>query len=68
MTPNRIPRRSITGIVERAIAGGQHRVDIDASTGHFVILPLAVSPAQGDAAALDAEIQELLGSDGDAAH
>lgn len=61
------PRRSITGIVERAIAGGRHRIDI-AADGKITILPLGVTPANADAVALDAEIMGLIDGHGDAAH
>lgn len=52
-------RRSLTAIVQKAIASGQHRVDITPE-GKVTILPLAVPPAQAEDAALDAEIRELL--------
>lgn len=52
-------RRSLTSIVQRAIEGGQHRVDI-APDGKVTILPLAIPAAQAEEAALDAEIRELL--------
>lgn len=52
-------RRSLTAIVQKAIASGQHRVDISPE-GKVTILPLAVPAAQAEDAALDAEIRELL--------
>lgn len=52
-------RRSLTAIVQKAINSGQHRVDITPD-GKVTILPLAVSPAQAEDAALDAEIRELI--------
>lgn len=59
-------RRSLTAIVQRAIESGHHRVDISPD-GRVTILPLAVSPAQAEDAALDAEIRDLL-NDGHATH
>lgn len=56
-------RRSIAAAVKAAVEGGQHRVDF-LPDGRISILPLAVDPAQAQAAALDAEIRELMG-DGD---
>lgn len=54
--------------IDRAIAGGQHQVLID-EHGRTRILPLGVSLAQADDAALDAEIQGLIDqADGDARH
>lgn len=58
--------RSLTSLVQRAIDGGNHRVDITPD-GKVSILPLMVTPAQAEDYALDAEIRELLG-DGDARH
>lgn len=52
-------RMSLTAIVQKAIASGQHRVDI-APDGKVTILPLAVPPAQAEDVALDAEIRELI--------
>ncbi|MNY42186.1 hypothetical protein D3C86_1770510 [compost metagenome] len=52
-------RRSLTAIVQKAIASGQHRVDISPD-GKVTILPLAIPPAQAEDAALDAEIRELF--------
>lgn len=52
-------RRSLTAIVQKAIDSGHHRVDISPD-GKVTILPLNVSAAQADDAALDAEIRELL--------
>lgn len=60
-------RRSLTAIVQKAIASGQHRVDITPD-GKVTILPLGVSTAQADEVALDAEIREHLSQHGDAAH
>ncbi|MET3781753.1 hypothetical protein ABIC32_002405 [Brevundimonas sp. 1080] len=66
MTPRRL-----TGLqqraIDRAIAGGHHRVSISAD-GEVVILPIDVSPDQGSDDALDAEIREHLSRHGDAAH
>ncbi|MNE81878.1 hypothetical protein D3C77_399490 [compost metagenome] len=59
-------RRSLTSLVQKAIDGGNHRVDISPD-GKVTILPLTVSAAQAEDFALDAEIRELLG-DGDARH
>lgn len=59
-------RRSLTAIVQRAIESGHHRVDISPD-GKVTILPLTVSPAQAEEAALDAEIRDLL-NDGHATH
>lgn len=56
-------RRTMLEAIKAAIEGGQHRLDFQPD-GRLTILPLAVDPAQAQAAALDAEIQELLG-DGD---
>jgi hypothetical protein len=67
VTEVKIPRRLMTNIIERVIANGQHRVELDAARGVAVILPLGVSVAHADAVALDAEIQELLGH-GNAPH
>lgn len=60
-------RRSLTAIVQKAIASGQHRVDITPE-GKVTILPLNGSAAQADETALDAEIREHLSQHGDAAH
>ncbi len=62
-----VSRRSITGLVQRAIVGGKHRVEI-LPDGRVSILPLSVDPAQAQDAALDAEIRELIGGHGDARH
>ena len=62
--------RRLTGLqqrmIERALAGGQHRIDIDAG-GRVTILPLTADAAQAEDAALDAEIRGHIG-DGDARH
>lgn len=60
-------RRSLTAIVQKALNSGQHRVDI-APDGKVTILPLGVSAAQADDAALDAEIREHMSQHGDASH
>lgn len=60
---SRMRRRSFSEALKAAIEGGQHRVDY-MPDGRISILPLAVDPAQAQATALDAEIQELMG-DGD---
>lgn len=66
MTPRRL-----TGLqqraIDRAVAGGRHRVSITAE-GDVVILPIDVTPEQGETDALDAEIREFMAQDGDAAH
>lgn len=63
--------RRLTGLqqraIDRAVDGGHHRVTISAA-GDVVILPINISPDQGSADALDAEIRELLSGHGDAAH
>lgn len=63
--------RRLTGIaaraIDRAIAGGQHQVRI-ASDGEVLILPLGSTLGQADEAALDAEIQDVINGDGDAAY
>ncbi|NBW06955.1 MAG: hypothetical protein EBR82_02890 [Caulobacteraceae bacterium] len=63
--------RRLTGLqqrsIDRAIDGGRHRISINAE-GVVIILPIDADPGQADAAALDAEIRELLETDGDARH